>query len=137
MTDPITDIGKLAFGENLKIKEPTWQDYDFDKPSKAVIARGERDFSSVIWTVGGHVRLDLEETGIDADDMGLVPPDQGIWIWEGTTIWHSGTWECPQDGEVEFVGKFRKPTEEELRKIGNNECPWNDEEWKKKEEVKP
>lgn len=130
VVDSNTDSNQRPAEDPFEFKEPTWGDYDFDKPSKAVIARGERDISTVIWTVGAHVRMDIEEAGIDAEDMGLIPPDTGIWVWEGKSTWSPGPWDCPQDGAVEYEGKFRRPTEEELKKIGENQCPWNDEEWK-------
>ncbi len=108
-----------------------WNNYDFDKPSLAVVAINEKEAGAVLYTVGGHIRMEMEEAGLShLDDLGLYPPKPGIWIWEGITIWYPGSYEYPTDGEMEFSGKWRLPTNEEWEKIKEGKCPWNDNEWK-------
>lgn len=131
MTEKKLELGDLL--ETAPKGEP-WGGYDFNKPSLAVIADGGTPHRSgcVLWTVGAHVRMEMEEGGLSAlDDLGLEAPDVGIWIWEGKYSWDS-------DGYSEPRGKFRRPTEEEWQAIREGRCPWNDEDWKlKKHEEHP
>jgi hypothetical protein len=109
----------------------TWGGYDFGKNSLAVVAFGEvRDEMCVLWTVGAHLRMEMEEVGLSAEDVLPEPDGEGIWVWEGHGVWHPGPYEYPDDGEIELVGTYRQPTAEEWKAIQKGECPWNDEEWK-------
>jgi hypothetical protein len=118
-------------------KRETWGNYNFDKPSKAVIALDSNDVGIVLWTVGGHVALEMTESGLSsAEELGLFPPAPGLWVWEGISVWHPGHYECPEDGEMELTGSFRLLTPEEGEKVLRNECPWNDDEWKHPVDVK-
>ncbi len=120
----------------IKGIEPTgkspdaWDGYDFSRDSLAAVAFGIRGELCVLWTVGGDVRMEMDEYGMNAVDVLPEPDSEGIWVWEGRGVWHPGSYECPNDGEVELVGTYRRPTEEEWRAIQRGECPWNDEEWK-------
>jgi len=110
----------------------TWGGYDFSKNSLAVVASGFPNELCVLWMAGPHVRMELEEYGLSAEDILPDPDSEGIWIWEGHGVWHPGPYECPEDGETELVGAYRQPTEEEWKAIQKGECPWNNEEWKLK-----
>jgi hypothetical protein len=113
-----------------------WGGYDFSKDSLAVVAYGLRDEMCVLWTVGPHVLMELDEYCLSAMDILTEPENHGIWVWEGRGIWRPGGFEYPEDGEIELVGTYRAPTEEEWQAIRENRCPWDDEEWKLKEEPK-
>ena len=121
-----------ALGILKEEKKPSWGNYDFSKPSLAVVALGEEEpeVPALLWTVGPHVRMETQEAGLEFSELGLVPEEPGIWIWEGTSIWHPGGFECPDDGDIELVGKFRKPTDAEWTAIRCGCCPWDDEQWK-------
>lgn len=116
----------------LKVAKPSWGNYDFSKPSLAVVALGEdgQELPCLLWTVGAHVRMEIEEAGLTFGELGLEPDEPGIWIWEGVGVWSPGGYECPDDGSIELVGKFRKPTDEEWTAIRCGCCPWDDEQWK-------
>jgi hypothetical protein len=119
-------------------KGEPWCGYNFDKPSLAVIVVGENAYGTVVWTVGGHVRLEMEESGlVTIEELGLDPPGPGVWVWEGTHLWSPGPWEYPQDGDVELIGKFRLPTKSEWEALLRGECPWDDAEWKVPGSVEP
>jgi hypothetical protein len=107
-----------------------WGNYDFDKPSLVVVASND-ETGAVLWGVGGHIRVEMEEAGLThLDDLGIHPPSAGVWIWEGIYVWSPGSWESPQDGSSEPVGKWRKPTEAEWIAIQEGKCPWDDNDWK-------
>jgi hypothetical protein len=114
----------------------SWGNYDFDKPSLAVVAMGEiATVGIVLHTVGGHVKMEMEEGGIYVtEDLGIDPPEPGIWVWEGKGYWSPGNWEHPDEGEMELRGKFRQPTDEEWAAIRKGECPWNDDDWKEQDD---
>lgn len=119
----------LKLLDDAKDKGEPWGGYDFDKPSKAVIVFG--DTGAVVWTVGGHVRMQMEEAGLTTlDELDLDPPGPGVWVWEGKHRWSPGPWEYPQDGDVELIGKFRLPTKSEWEALLRGECPWDDALWK-------
>lgn len=103
-----------------------WDDYDWSKPSLAVVAMGECG-GFVLWTVGAHVAFDIKETGLggNAEDLGIEPDDEGIFIWEGKTK-SSRDYEGEYDSWLD--GEFREPTEAEWASIRRGECPWNPDE---------
>lgn len=119
--------------EKVNAFSATWGNYDFDKDSLAVVVLGEFDKMCVLWTAGPHVRMEIEEAGVFADEVLPAPDEEGVWVWEGRGIWYPGSYECPDDGSIELEGKYRKPTDEEWQAIREGCCPWNDEEWKLKE----
>jgi len=110
---------------------PPWGGYDFSKNSLAVVAANDKEDGAVVWVVGGHLRMEMEEAGLTSlEDLGIGPPSAGIWIWEGRYVWRRGGWEHPEDGEMDPVGTHRLPTEEEWAAIKKGECPWDDKDWK-------
>lgn len=116
----------------LKLGEPeekSWNGYDTSKPSFAVLVEGPDGTGILCWTVGAHLRREVEINGCLLDGLGISPPSPGIWIWEGRYVWSGGTYEHPQDGSWDPVGKFRAPTPEEWLAIQKGVCPWNDDEW--------
>lgn len=113
------------------IETETWGNYNFEKPSVAIVAAGISNGLVVIATAGPHVRMEMEEYGLCANDI-LPFPEIGIWIWEGIGVWYSGPYEDPTSGETRLEGKYREPTLQEWEAIRKGECPWDDEEWKLK-----
>jgi hypothetical protein len=113
-------------------KQETWRGYDFSKPSKCVVCYNGNE-GCILFYVGAGITFEIEEVGLGSlDDFRFFPDKPGIFIWEGKFAWQDGTYECPLDGYSKPVGKFRKPTDKEFKKIKNGENPWNDEEYKLK-----
>jgi hypothetical protein len=120
--------------------ETAWQGYDFNKDSLAIIfchsckkEEIERKCEGpVMFCVGGHIKYEIEEVGFnDIYDLGLNPPSEGIWVWEGKFKTYECNYYCdPTEYDFFPVGKFRKPTEEELKMVVDGKCPWNDDEWR-------
>jgi hypothetical protein len=116
----IADSGK-------KCPDMPWGGYDFEKKSRAVIAMGERA-GAVLWTVGAHVRMEMEEAGLTAlEDLGLEPEAEGIWVWEGRWVYTRDSYSLEYDSYPE--GTFRAPTDEEWAAIREARCPWDDADW--------
>jgi len=104
--------------------------YDRSKSSLAVLAYNDDGKGCVLWTVGAHVRMEMEEGGLwTLEELGLEPPEPGIWIWEGKYI-YSRCGPYGEDCETDPKGEFRQPTDEEWKLIREGCCPWNDEDWK-------
>jgi hypothetical protein len=106
-----------------------WGGYNFALNTLAVIASDDSGNYVILWEVGPHIRLELEETGLSLETLDLDPEDQGIWVWDGRGVWYPGPYEYPQDGDMVLEGTFRPPTDEEWAAIHRNECPWNDDDW--------
>lgn len=107
--------------------------YDFSKPSRAVVVCGAGDHCALLYWVGGHIAIEVDECCVtDPIDIGLAPENHGIWVWEGKGHWTPGPYEYPEDGDYWLDGSFREPTKEEWASIQRNECPWDDEDWKLK-----
>ncbi len=117
--------------KELNPKLPTsWGGYDFSKPSLAVVVVNDACEGAVFWPVGGHLLYEILEAGISSlEELGLEPPEPGIWVWEGKYIWEDGPYECPLEGEMAPSGKFRKPTNEEWEAIKDGRSPWKDDDW--------
>lgn len=103
-------------------------EYNFDKPSRAVVVQGEQG-GAIAWTVGGHVRDQIQSVGSDLEYLGLEAPGPGVWVWEGLGVWTPGSHECPADGDYDLVGKWRLPYRHEWELLLQGRCPWNDEAW--------
>lgn len=90
----------------------------------AVIA-AKQGRGAVLHVVQGTcLAQDLEDIGPDLDDLGLDDAPDGISIFEGTTEWYPGSFESPNDGGSEHVGKFRPLTVEELTAVAAGRAPW-------------
>lgn len=123
------DFSMLTFS-SVADAPPPWGDYDFSKPSLVAVASSEHG-DLLLAAVGGHALLEVEECGFShPEDLGLVPPAHGLWVWEGKYI--STRSETPDGTEYdqEAVGTWRRPTQDELATLLVGECPWNDLEWK-------
>ena len=97
-----------------------------DQNSKAVLASNGRD-GIVLSAVGYDILYQMEEGGlIMLADLGLDDAPEGISVWEGCYVQVPGSYECPEDGDLEPIGKFRTPTDEEWECIKINKCPWPD-----------
>lgn len=121
---------KVLPGSEAKATDMPYGGYDFAKPSLAVVASaGGRGV--VLWHVGGHIAVEFDGGDMAAEDVGLEPPDNGIWIWEGKLEGGaSPSWYNPDGDSPELAGKFRPPTDEEWAEIRVNACPWDDREWR-------
>lgn len=113
-------------------KGQPWGNYDFAKDSLGVLALDGTGAGSIIWCVGGHLGVAIEEIGGDLSDLGLdYTHEAGIWIWEGRYYtWESHSVDCGTDYDSELRGDFRRPTADEWLAIQKGECPWNDDDWK-------
>lgn len=58
-------------------------------------------------------RLDEIETVLT-----VVPSAPGFWLWEGSARWLHGSPEYPHERDLQAWGKWRRPTEEDLRPHG-------------------
>lgn len=119
-----------------KIKEhtrdfPESEDWDWDKPSMAVVAKGMQQSGCIIWCAGPIWVYWADEVGsYDLADLGLDDaPDDGISIWSGKLIDTSSWTDSGYEYDAELVGEFRDPTPEEWTAICKNECPWDDRDW--------
>jgi hypothetical protein len=123
------EVFKVLPGSEEKATDMPYGGYDFSKPSLAVIASANGR-GVVLWHVGGHVAVEFDGGDMAAEDVGLEPPDDGIWIWEGKLEGGSGpTWYNPDGTDATLEGKFREATDEEWASIRESECPWDDTEW--------
>jgi hypothetical protein len=109
---------------------PGPDDYDWTKPSKAVVVQGTGG-GCVLFTAGPHVASMINEAGVsDLDNLGLDDAPDGVSIWEGgiKSVHHN----TPDANEHEWwlEGAFREPTDEEWESIRKNDCPWDDNEWR-------
>jgi len=118
------------FGLKLEPATPVPQcPYDFENPSKAVIANVGGD-GVVLWYVGGHLDYEINEAGMGVDlcNLGLDDAPEGLSVWEGKYIGHKHETMDGTEYETECVGEFRDPTEDEWELIRQNVCPWGDDE---------
>ncbi len=106
-----------------------WNDFDYSKPSLAVIASDGDGHGCVLSTVGVHIEFEIKEAGLhDLGDLGMDDAPRGISIWEGKTESHRD-----HEGDVDtwLEGAFRQPTEQEWAAIVRGECPWDWRAWVK------
>jgi hypothetical protein len=107
-----------------------WNGLRWELDSLAVVANDGGGNGCVLWTVGAHVAFEQQEGGLcQLGDLGLDDAPLGISIWTGKFIWSPGSWEHPQDGSVEPVGRFRPPTDDEWTAIHEGRCPWDEAAW--------
>jgi hypothetical protein len=115
------------------LRQP-WGGLDWNRDSFAVVVCDGNGNGAVLWTVGPHVKFEIQECGLkQLSDLGLDDAPLGISVWVGKYIWQPGPWEWPEDGSMEAVGKFRAPTDEEWMAIRDRRCPWDEEEWRAKD----
>lgn len=110
-----------------------WGNYNFDKPSKAVIAMDDSGNIALLSTVGPHLQMELQESGLSVNEIVPEAPNSGIWIWEGTANYYShyDAYNGDYDSGANIVThSWRAPTDGEWAAIKNNECPWDDDDWK-------
>jgi hypothetical protein len=99
----------------------------WDKDSLAVIACDGKGNGAVLWTVGPHVRLEMDEGGLrDLGDLGLDDAPAGVSIWVGRYVTDGGGY-CNEEADTYPKGGFRAPTDEEWTAIREGRCPWIDE----------
>lgn len=109
-----------------------------DIPSKVMVAYGEYEKGAVMWAVGHHISMEMDDSGLtDPEDLGLEPDEPGIWVWEGIYVYVPGYvdgYEAPGEGYMEPKGTWRLPTDQEWEALRNGECPWDPKEWLKTHE---
>ena len=74
----------------------------------------------IIFADGINMVPAVEEGTVFAQDLELIPPEGiGLWVFEGEV-------DFPGDDETNpsFVGKWRRPTMEEMQAMSNGENPW-------------
>lgn len=72
---------------------------------------------------------DMDQVGsVELSDYGLDLAPKGVSIWEGMGVWSPGGYECPQDGQMDFEGDFRRLTSEEAAKVQVGDLIWPEEE---------
>lgn len=83
-----------------------------------------------IFCVGYDLWKEICDVGsFDADDLGLTPPDDGVWVWEGiyerklSNCWDDAVMDSEPDGE------FRRPSETEWSLIQSGSAPWGEQDW--------
>lgn len=106
------------------------KDWDFSKPSRAVVVCDGKGTGAVLWHVGGDLFLEIDAAGTALDDLGLDDAPIGISVWEGRFTYEeraSSSGEPVEDAVAE--GTFRPPTGEEWKAIHEARPPWNPDEW--------
>lgn len=94
--------------------------------SRAVVVNHDQCVGIVLWyTDHSRISMEIDAMSRRLDDLGLDDAPEGISIWEGDYVWCPGSYECPQDGYSEPVGKFRTPTEDEWKAIREGRSPWS------------
>ena len=104
-------------------------DRPYDMNCVALVAANKR--GGVLVHVKPHCALwwEMEEIGTARlDDYGLDLAPVGVSIWEGKAVWSQGGYECPQDGQMDYEGTFRRLTAEEAAKMQAGEPLWPEEE---------
>jgi len=129
MSDEKKPMGLPDFGLEITEAPAPESSYNFEEPSKAVIAN-VGGVGVVLWYTGGHLDYEINESGmgVQLDNLGLDDAPEGLSIWEGKYI---GTKHETMDGteyETEVSGEFRDPNDEEWAAIRRNCCPWDDDE---------
>lgn len=104
-------------------------DPDWDKDSLAVIA-SDGDGGWVMFCVGAHLDTEIDNIGTrDAEELGILPPGAGIWIWSGKYV-GGGVRSLEGDySDPELKGTRRAPTDTEWIAIRAGQCPWDPDEW--------
>lgn len=102
---------------------------DWSKNSLAVVC-SSKGSAWVMFYVGAYLDTEIDNVGRDAEDVGICPDMDGIWIWEGKFVGggsyngYSGDYE-----EWQPCGTHRLPTDEEWEVIKMGICPWDEDEW--------
>jgi hypothetical protein len=108
--------------------EPGWNGFTaaaWEQDSRAVIACNGKGNGAVLWTVGPHIRFEMDEGGLTGlDDLGLDDAPAGVSVWVGRYVATGG---YPDDGSSDPEGAFRPPTDDEWIAIREGRCPWAEE----------
>lgn len=90
--------------------------------SRAVISQ-ESGRSLVLWWHGTQIDDEIRLVGTQADELGLVPPGVGTWMWEGIYVvvqtGFNPSWEM-----TDPRGEFRRPTDQEQAALSAGKSPW-------------
>ena len=111
-----TDMSLLATiaSENLEVAPQA------HRRSFALIANGGAEHC-LLESTGTIIENLIDGVGRCLGDLGLDEAPEGLHVWEGDGVWHPGSWECPEDGDMELVGEFRDLTPEECIKLSKGE----------------
>lgn len=106
------------------------KDWDFEKPSRAVVACDGQGHGTVLWWVGGALWEEIEEAGIHGlSDLGLDDAPHGLSVWEGNYVQVA----CGTEGdgpEAALKGTFRDLDDDEAARVLERRNPWNPADWK-------
>jgi len=95
------------------------------QPCAALVAQGKRDGVILECVYDCMLHWEIGEIGTSClGDYGLDDAPPGISIWEGVAIWRPGGYECPQDGQFDYEGTFRKLNADEIAKLTAGERLW-------------
>ena len=114
---------------------PDPDEWDFDKPSRAVIASDGEGNGVVLWWVGGHLWAEIDEACLRGlDELGLDDAPHGLSVWEGHYVMPPG---AAEDDSPEAKGTFRALTDPEAEAVLERRNPWDAAQWKMGARTKP
>lgn len=102
--------------------------WDFDKPSRAVIASDGTD-GVVLWWVGGDLWAVFESGVRSLEELGLDDAPHGLSVWEGHYVNTVGG-DPESSPDVEPKGTFRDLDDDEAAAVLERRNPWDPAEWK-------
>lgn len=104
-------------------------EFDRNQTSRCLIVY-DGSHGHATFCVGWDLQKEIDDCGShDVQDLGLTPPEPGIWIWDGIYTCKLGScWE-DQVTDSEPEGHFRRPTVDEWRRLQDGEDPWDGADW--------
>src|SRR5690606_37086711 len=81
----------------------------------------------ILYVDGAHLQVDVEECGWNTGELShSLPriPGAGLWILEGIEVVSECGYPDPPEVDVEYHGKWRRPTDNELARIARGGAPW-------------
>lgn len=98
-----------------------WPKVAWERDSIVLIAF-DYDKGFVLDYDGAHIDYEMTEVGRDFSDLGLDPPDDGLWLWTGRLV--SSSFQGYDGAEYESwpEGTFRRLTDEEAIKVAGGGC---------------
>jgi hypothetical protein len=100
----------------------------YDMQCAAVVANHKN--GGIIVYAKQHCALwwEIQDIGsVSLGDYGLDDAPEGISLWEGSAAWRPGGYECPEDGQMDYSGAFRRLAPDEAVKIADGESLWPEE----------
>ena len=81
----------------------------------------------ILYVDGAHLQVDVEECGWNTGELSHSLPriaGAGLWIFEGIEVVSECGYPDPPEVDVEYYGKWRRPTDDELERIARGGAPW-------------